>query len=304
MVANRIVVPPALTGSLVESRGAAGRAWIDALPELAAGYLRRWRLRLAGAPRHGVVALVLPVVAADGTAAALKLQPIDPEHAGEAAALRSWDGDGAVRLLADDPETGTLLLERLDSSRDLCSIPDDLHAVQIIAELLARLTAHPAPHGIRPLGDVARQMIVDVPAATAALPDADEARLLRRWAAALDEVVTDPGDRLLHWDLHYENVLAGEREPWLAVDPKPLAGDPGFELLPALHNRWDDIVATGDVRRSVRHRFDLMVEVLGLDRNRAVAWTLGRVLQNALWDIEDGCALDHAQMDIAAAITS
>jgi streptomycin 6-kinase len=70
-------------------------------------------------------------------------------------------------------------------------------------------------------------------------------------------------------------VLSAEREPWLAIDPKPLAGDPGFELLPALVNRFE----AGDVR----WRFDLMTEVLGLDRERARAWTLGRVLQNALW---------------------
>src|SRR5690606_10428198 len=79
----------------------------------------------------------------------------------------------------------------------------------------------------------------------------------------------EPGDRLLHWDLHYDNVLAGEREPWLAIDPKPLAGDPGFDLLPALDNRWDDVVAGGDVRRAVLRRFDLLVEALGLDPARS-----------------------------------
>jgi streptomycin 6-kinase len=53
----------------------------------------------------------------------------------------------------------------------------------------------------------------------------------------------------------------------------------------------------------VLRRFALMVEVLGLDRERAVAWTLGRVLQNALWDIEDRRPLDVAQIAIASAIT-
>lgn len=55
-----------------------------------------------------------------------------------------------------------------------------------------------------------------------------------------------------------------------------------------MHNRWDEIVATGDVPRAVLRRFDHLTEVLGLDRQRAIGWTLGRVLQNALWDIEDG----------------
>lgn len=303
MTADRIVVPPELAASQAKYHGEAGRAWVAALPELAVGYLDRWDLRLDGQPRHGVVALVLPVVTADGTRAVLKLSPIEEEHAGEAVALRAWDGDGAVRLLDEDRATWTLLLERLDDSRSLADVPEVTEAVQVIAALLARLTTRAAPPEIRGLGLVVEQMVADAPAAARRLADAAERRLLARWAAAVSEVATEPGDRLLHWDLHYENVLAADREPWLAIDPKPLAGDPGFELLPALWNRWDEVVATGDVRRAVRRRFDLMVDMLGLDRQRAVAWTFGRVLQNSLWSVEDGdTRLDPVQITIAAAL--
>ncbi|HEY3011034.1 MAG TPA: aminoglycoside phosphotransferase family protein [Micromonosporaceae bacterium] len=303
MTADRIVVPPELAASQAKYHGEAGRAWVAALPELAVGYLDRWDLRLDGQPRHGVVALVLPVVTADGTRAVLKLSPIEEEHAGEAVALRAWDGDGAVRLLDEDRATWMLLLERLDDSRSLADVPEVTEAVQVIAALLARLTTRAAPPEIRGLGLVVEQMVADAPAAARRLADAAERRLLARWAAAVSEVATEPGDRLLHWDLHYENVLAADREPWLAIDPKPLAGDPGFELLPALWNRWDEVVATGDVRRAVRRRFDLMVDMLGLDRQRAVAWTFGRVLQNSLWSVEDGdTRLDPVQITIAAAL--
>ena len=103
----------------------------------------------------------------------------------------------------------------------------------------------------------------------------------------LAEMLAEPtGDRLLHWDLHHSNVLGTpDGRDWRAIDPKPLAGDPGFELLPALWNRWDAVVATGDVPAAVRTRFDLMTEVMGLDRPRAAAWTLARVLQDACWDL-------------------
>jgi hypothetical protein len=41
----------------------------------------------------------------------------------------------------------------------------------------------------------------------------------------------------------------------------------------------------------------------GCKFGRATGWTLGRVLQNALWDIEDGdSALDSAQIAIAEAL--
>nr|WP_312018543.1 aminoglycoside phosphotransferase family protein [Streptomyces sp. I05A-00742] len=281
--------------------------WIAGLPDLAAGFLDRWNLRPDGDPAHGFVALVLPVLREDGTPAALKLQPVDEERAGEPLALRAWNGSGAVRLLDHDPATGTLLLERLDATRSLDSVPDVETALLSLTGLLARLHTAPAPTGLRHLGQVAAAMLDDVPQALTALPDADERRLLTDCAAAVREVLGEPGDRLLHWDLHYENVLAPlpgpPRGPWLAIDPVPLVGDPGFDLMPALDNRWSDAVATGDVERAVRRRFDLMTEVLGLDRGRAARWTLARALQNSLWSVEDGeSRLEEEQMAVARAL--
>jgi streptomycin 6-kinase len=214
-----------------------------------------------------------------------------------------WGGDGAVRLLEHDPATGAMLLERLDADRPLSAVADAEAAVRVLADLLARLVRVPAPPGLRRLADIAAAMLRQTPRAVPALNDPVERRLVRTCAAAVAELIEEPGDRLLHWDLHYDNILAAQREPWLAIDPKPLAGDPGFDLLPALTNRWDDIVATGDVPRAVLRRFDLLTDTLGLDRGRAGGWSLGRVLQNALWDIEDGeTALNPAQVAIATTL--
>lgn len=258
----------------------AGRAFVAALPGIADQMLDCWNLAPTGDPMHGWAALVLPVRDGNGRNAVLKLQAVDEETAGEPVALRVWDGDGAVRLLADDPGSGAMLLERLDASRTLSGMEDSRAAVRILAGLLARLTAHVAPAGMRRLGDVADVMLQEAPDAVRLLADAADRRLLADCVAAVRDVVAEPGNSMLHWDLHYDNVLASEREPWLAIDPKPLAGDPGFELLPALTNRFDPV--------ETLWRFDLMTDVLGLDRGRAVAWTLGRILQNGLWDIEDG----------------
>jgi streptomycin 6-kinase len=285
-----IDVPDALAASQAKYNGEAGRAFIDALPELAAGFLDRWQLRLDGPPMHGWAALVLPVVRGDGTPAALKLQILDEETADEPLALSLWDGDGAVRLLDHDPATGTMLLERLDPTRALDHVEDSRAAVLVVARLLARLTAAPAPPGLRGLGAIARAMLDRTPWALARVPDPEARRLITDCAAAVREVADEPGDRLLHWDLHYGNVLAGDRAPWLAIDPKPLAGDPGFDLLPALDNRYDPA--------ETQWRFDALTDALGLDRERARAWTLGRVLQNLLWNVEDDDPLEQEQLEI------
>ncbi|MFD7230825.1 aminoglycoside phosphotransferase family protein [Streptomyces sp. NPDC059881] len=287
-------IPDELVAKQIEYNGEAGRAFVEALPGRAAEFMGRWGLRVTGPSMSGVASLVLPVVrVGDGTRAALKLQLLDEETEGEPLALRVWDGAGAVRLLDHDAGTGTMLLERLDEGRHLSALTDGREAVRILGELLARLTAVPAPPvGLRRLGDIAARMSARVPGAVAALEDEGERRLLRDCAAAVREVAGEPGDRLLHWDLHYDNVLAAEREPWLAIDPKPLAGDPGFELFPALWNRFD--------ADDTLWRFDLLTERLGMDRARARAWTVGRVLQNGLWRVSEGAArLPEEQVAIA-----
>ncbi|MFC7903713.1 aminoglycoside phosphotransferase family protein [Streptomyces griseoincarnatus] len=286
-----IDIPAKLAEAQIKFNKEAGRAFIAALPDLAADFMARWDLRPAGTPMHGVSALVLPVDRADGTPAVLKLQLRDHESEGEPIALRLWNGDGAVRLLDHDEPTGTMLLERLDSSRMLAHTPDVHEGVLVVARLLAHLHATPAPPGMRHLGDIAASMLERTPAVLDRIPDPEARRLVADCAAAVREVADEPGDRLLHWDLHDENVLAADRAPWLAIDPKPLAGDPGFDLWPALANNFDP----GDVV----WRFDAMTEVLGLDRARARAWTYGRVLQNCLWETEEGRPLGEADLEIA-----
>lgn len=282
-----VLVPVALRASHAKYFGNATAAWIQSLPDLVDRWRDEWQLRLDGAPQSGAVALVVPVVRADGTPAVLKLQPVDEETRGEPIALACWAGSGAVRLLEHDLSSGSMLLERLDATRSLDSIPEP-RAISVIAGLLRRLNRLPAPPGMRLLDDIAHRIVADAPPIVARATDADERSLLRTCTARLAELLTEPvARRLLHWDLHYDNVLArlGDHDDWAAIDPKPLAGDPGFELLPALWNRWAEVTATGNIRRALLRRFDLMIEVQGIDAERAATWTLARVLQNALWDL-------------------
>jgi len=75
-------------------------------------------------------------------------------------------------------------------------------------------------------------------------------------------------------------VLAADREPWLAISPTSLNGDPHYELAPMLWNRWDELA--GWVRDGVRQRFYALVDAAGFDEDRARAWTLVRVVREAV----------------------
>lgn len=191
---------------------AAGQAWLKALPESAAGYLDRWQLALDGPPMHGAASLVLPVRRTTGARAVLKLQPPNDESEGEALALRTWNADDVVDVLESDDETSTLLLERLNP-RTLNEVPDDVEATRILTELLARLSTTEAPKDLRTLEAVATEMVEDAPALIPKLTSPQEQQLATTCAARVTELLAEPGDRLLHWDLHYDNVMAADRAP-------------------------------------------------------------------------------------------
>ncbi|GAA1571592.1 aminoglycoside phosphotransferase family protein [Kribbella hippodromi] len=295
-------IPGPFAASYARMYGAEGKQWIAELPALVQGLLDRWELKRDGDAGAGEASLVFPVLRTDGSRAALKLQLPREETTAALIGLRAWNGDGIVRMLDHDPQSSAMLLEHLDSSRTLASLEDDDVAITTLAGIMARLHSVPAPEGLRGLGDIAYEMLASVPAAVAALPDPDDQRRVQDWAAAVTELVSEPGDRMLHWDLHYDNVLAADREPWLAIDPEPLVGDPGFDLWPALDTGLEGHPA-GDAPRLVRRRFDVLTEALGLDRQRATGWTLARLLQNTLWDIEDGeTTIAPSQTTIANAL--
>jgi streptomycin 6-kinase len=224
------------------------------------------------------------------------------EHLG----LQHWHGNGAVELLRADPRRWALLLERLHADEDLTTV-GDVEACEIVAGLYERLHV-PALPQLRPLSSYVGRWTEDLAglAADAMVPRrlVDQAVSLGRTFAA--DPSTDT--RVIHGDLHYLNVLAADREPWLVIDPKPMNGDPDYEVAPMLWNRWEEVVGSGDVRGTVRRRFHTLVDTAGLDEERARDWVVVRQMHNALWVIEDaraeGRRLDPDDRDaVTTAIT-
>ena len=266
-------------------RGPAWASWLDGLPRLVGDVLDEWELTVDGPPWHGFCALVLPVVQADGVPAVAKFSWMHEEQEHEHLGLQAWHGDGIVRLYRADPARGVMLLERLDGNTTLETV-EDVEACTITAAFYPRLHI-PALPQLRTLSSYITRWTSDLERLDHAAPIP---RRLVEQAVSLgrDFVADDATDaRMIHGDLHYENVLAADREPWLAIDPKPMAGDPHYEPAPMLWNRWDEVVASGHVRDAVRRRFFTLVDAAGLDEQRARAWVVVREMHNALWTIED-----------------
>ncbi len=299
-----LTIPPTLQAYAARDERVA--AFVDGLPRRVRELLDAWGLGLDGPARHGRCALVVPVRTSTGDPAVLKLSLPHDEAEHEHLALQAWGGNGAVRLIRADPRRWALLLERLHVAEDLTETRD-LEACEVVAGLYARLHVPALPQLRRLSSSVGAwtERLARLPA-DAPVPRrlVEQAVTLGR-AFAADEA-TDA--RTIHGDLHYENVLAGDREPWLAIDPKPLAGDPHFELAPMLWNRWDEVVAGGRVRDAVRRRFHTLVDVALLDEDRARDWVVVREVHQVLWTLEDAARrsrpLDAAdQAHVTAAVT-
>lgn len=254
------------------------------LPRAASDLLAEWQLTADGDAVQGTTALVVPVTT-EGRPAVLKLAAPDDEARHEILALQTWHGRGAALLLRADPRRRAMLLERLHPRR-LTTLPA-VQACEVVAGLYAALDVQ-APPQVVPVSRRVREWTVALERLPRAAPLPH--RLVEH-AVHLGRVFAaeDPGPgHLLHGDLHDGNVLAADRAPWLAVDPDPLAGDRHFEPAPLLWNRWDEIVAAGDVRGAVRRRFHAVVDAAGLDEELARDWVIVRTVHRAMRAIEVG----------------
>ena len=100
-----MIVPETFARDTITREGDAGRQWIDRLPRIVADLCQQWQLAIDGAPMHGYLGVVVPV-RRGGEACVLKVSWLDESNADEALALTTWNGEGAVRLLAVEPASG------------------------------------------------------------------------------------------------------------------------------------------------------------------------------------------------------
>jgi streptomycin 6-kinase len=235
--------------------------------------LEAWSCRVSGPELRGAVAVVYPVRREDGTDAMLKISLPHPGNRAEPYALVAWNGVGAVRLLERDDDSFAMLLERLHPE-SLATLGNPIKAVTIAGRLARRL-AVPASPDVPRLADLVATWATEIPDENP-LPQ----RVVEAAVATSKEFADDQPDTLVHGDLHFANVLRAEREPWLAIDPKGWAGDPAYDGLTLLRNRWDP----ADLRR----RIDAFAEAAEVDRERVTRWAQARAVVEGQWGRRNG----------------
>lgn len=281
MRAADLKIPVELERTVVGWFGEAGRSWCAALPGVTAGLVERWQLApdsvLAGATH----ALVLACARSDGEKVVLKVPFVEDENRAEPDALRLYDGDGAVRLLEHDRQTGAMLLERLVPGTPLVALEDRGRAIDVASALLRRLQ-RPAPetHRFPRLEDLAAAWAADIEdrhsRRHSALP-LDLARSAATLARDLGD--WDGPDLVVNRDAHLGNILAAAREPWLLIDPKPVLGEAAFDGSYLVQANLAPSATAADAAKLVAR----IAAGLAVDPVRLGGWALVRCVDNVGW---------------------
>jgi streptomycin 6-kinase len=271
--------------------GASGRQWLSLLPALLNECCARWSLKLEQPFANLSYNLVIPGRMSDGTEIVLKLGVPCAQLTTEAAALTLYDGAGAVRLLDHDAPRGILLLERVIPGTPLFKLQEGREATRTAATLMRRLwrANPPAEHSFPSLTIWFRALArhqdrFDDGSSSNSFP----AELILKARHAFDELnSTSDQTVLLHGDLHHGNILLAEKREWVAIDPKGIVGDPGYEVGAFMLNQLPCGSSESATMKMLDERLSLFSDELQISRERLARWAFCHAVLSALWSFED-----------------
>lgn len=284
-------LPAAFVQRMTTAFGEDGARWLAELPALLARSAERWSLTLEPPFPALSYNYTAPVTLSDGTAAVLKAGVPREELETEAAALALFAGRGCARLLDAKPDSGLLLLERLQPGRTLSTLADDEEATRLGAAV-ARALWRPAPATgkfptVATWASALRRLRARFDGGTGPLPEP-----LVAMAEGLfrDLLASAETPWLLHGDLHHFNILEAAARPtgWAVIDPKGVIGERAYDLGAFLYNPLPAFPSLPDMKRRLERRVAVLAETLGFDRKRIAAWGLAQAVLSACWTVEDG----------------
>ena len=253
-------------------------------------WLQRWSLVPDGEPIITLGSLLLPVRHGD-TPAMLKVAMDADEKIGNHL-MSWWDGDGAAQVLAHH-EDG-LLMERAMGRRSLMHMAlngEDDEASRILCAALERLHA-PRATPPPPLVELGPWF------ASLRIAAAQHGGLYGLSLETAETLLANPQDVVvLHGDMHHDNVLDFSERGWLAIDPKRVRGERGFDYANLICN--PDLPSATNPQR-FRRQLEVITDAAGLDRQRLLQWVLAFAGLSAAWFLEDD-ALEQASGQLKVA---
>lgn len=241
-------------------------------------YLHAWKLSADGDPITTPGSDLLPV-RWQGLPAMLKIAHTEEEQLG-GRLMSWWAGEGAARVYAHD-ESAVLMARATGSGslRHMALNGQDDEASRIACAAVARLHAprQSPPEGLLSLQSAFQSLWVAAEHEGGVLHDC--AATARALLAGQQDIV------VLHGDIHHDNILDFGARGWLAIDPKRVMGDRGYDYANLLCN--PDLPTCNDPVRFKR-QLDVIAQAANLSHPRLLQWVVAHAGLSAAWFLEDG----------------
>ena len=281
-------IPKSLSEQIIRVHAERGREWLEKLPGLISYCTERWSLKLGQPFANLSYNLVIPAVGSDGAELVLKLGVPCPELLNEAAALDLFQGIGAVRLLDHDAARGILLMERVVPGTPIYEMQSDPEATRTAASLMRKLWRPASPNHRLPTLAVwfrAFERLRDsFGGGTGPFP----AQLIDKTERTFAELnASTDSNVILHGDLHHENILLSAQRGWLAIDPKGICGDPGYDVGPFMLNQLPAAVSESATIEILEQRLSIFSAELDIAGKRLAQWSFCHAVLSGLWDWEE-----------------
>jgi streptomycin 6-kinase len=282
-------IPKVLRETIRRVHGPAGEQWLTALPTHLDQWRERWALSLDEPFENLSYNLVIPGRTIDGLRVVLKMGVPCQELLTEAAALRAYQGEGAVRLLDDDAERGALLLERITPGSPLYELRAGPEAARAAAQLMRELWRTPPAEHLLPAIAVWFRAFERLRSSFGGGVDSFPPELISRAERTFTELeASSEGSVLLHGDLHHANILFSDERGWVAIDPKGIVGDRGYEVGSFMLNQLPAGASAAEVATIFAERLSIFEDELKIERERLRRWAFCHAVLSALWSAEEG----------------
>ncbi|ANC39671.1 3'-kinase [Hafnia alvei] len=254
-------------------------------------WLTRWNLQADGASIKTHSSQLLPVLC-DGRPLMLKLALVEEERRG-ADLMQWWNGNGAAKVVAHHNEA--LLMERACGGKNLLhmakhSQDEDDEASQIICRVVTQL--HTRREETLPPLETLHQRF------NALRQAVSHGSLMSLCCSVAETLLSSPQDEVvLHGDIHHGNILDFGERGWLAIDPKGLFGERGYDYANLFCNPE---LSTCTRRERFLRQLAVVTQAANLDRQRLLMWIMAYAGLSAAWFLEDN-ELDYvaSRMSIA-----
>lgn len=301
-----ITVPPVLTQPGGAGSTEAGAAWLANVPTLVARAADRWQLQVGEPFGVGTASWTAPATTTDGTPVVLKISFPHDEARYEAVALALWRGSAAVELLAHEADDWALLMRRAHPGTPLLATPGTPEQrIDACLGVLANLHRAPvADVGVPILREVAQRWVAIASERATRWQGllAEHGAIVARAIELLQIFSADDvaPTVLLHGDLNPGNLILDDpgTPHWLAIDPKPMLGDPAYELWPVL-SQIDDPFEHADPVAVLMPRLLRSSQALGVSPRLAALWACARTVESVLWQLDTWPTPDRQSASLA-----